>query len=276
MLIKKPLAAKVPEITALFWVVKILTTGIGESSSDFLGAKSIPLAAAVGTLGLVVAMALQFRTTHYRAAVYWFAVLMVAVFGTMAADGLHKGAGIPYTVSTVMCAVSVAVIFFVWHRVEGTLDIHSITTQRREAFYWLAVLATFALGTAAGDLTAFTLNLGFLGSVALFAAAIAVPAVAGWGFRLAPVLTFWAAYVVTRPLGASVADWLGKSHARTGLGVGDGVVSAIGLLAFALLVAYIAASKRDIQELAGGRRRDSAHPRRRGVRQPAEAGAGLD
>ena len=247
MILKKPLAAKVPEITALFWVIKVLTTGIGESSSDFLGAKSIPLAAAVGTLGLVLALTLQLRATRYRASVYWFAVLMVAVFGTMAADGLHKGAGIPYTVSTVMCAVSVAVIFFVWHRVEGTLDIHSITTRRREAFYWLAVLATFALGTAAGDLTAFTLNLGFLGSIALFGAAIAVPAIAGWGFKLAPVLTFWAAYVVTRPLGASVADWIAKAHSRTGLGVGDGVVSAIGLLAFAGLVAYTAAAKRDIQ-----------------------------
>jgi uncharacterized membrane-anchored protein len=248
LLPKKPVAAKVPEITALFWVIKVLTTGIGESSSDFLGAKSIPLAAAIGTIGLGVAMWLQLRTTRYRATAYWFAVLMVAVFGTMAADGLHKGAGIPYSISTVMCAIAVAVVFVVWHRVEGTLDIHSITTRRREAFYWVAVLATFALGTAAGDLTAITLGLGFFGSVLLFAAIIAVPAFAGWGLKLAPVLTFWAAYVVTRPLGASIADWLGKSHARTGLGIGDGVVSALGLAVFAALVAYTAAARNDIQQ----------------------------
>jgi uncharacterized membrane-anchored protein len=261
MLPKKPIAAKVPEITALFWVIKVLTTGIGESSSDFLGSVSIPLAALVGTSGLALGLWLQGRADRYRAPVYWFAVLMVAVFGTMAADGLHKGAGIPYTVSTVMCAVSVAVIFAVWHRVEGTLDIHSITTTRREAFYWVAVLATFALGTAAGDLTAFTLHLGFLGSIVLFAIVMAVPAIAGGAMKLAPVLTFWAAYVVTRPLGASVADWFGKGKARTGLGVGDGVVSAIGLVVFAALVAYTAVARRDIQ------RRPQ---QRRGVPQPVE------
>lgn len=242
-----PVVAKVPEVIALFWVMKVLTTGIGESSSDFLGQKSIPLAALIGTGGLVLALWLQLRTTAYRAGPYWFAVLMVAVFGTMAADGLHKGAGIPYAFSTVMCAVAVAIIFFAWHRVEGTLDIHSITTQRRELFYWLAVLATFALGTAAGDLTAFTLNLGFLGSIALFAAAMAVPAIGWWRLGLNPVLGFWAAYVITRPLGASIADWIGKEPSRTGLGAGDGLVSALGLLLFAALVAYTARTKRDIQ-----------------------------
>jgi uncharacterized membrane-anchored protein len=243
----KPLAAKVPEIVALFWVIKVLTTGIGESSSDFLGAKSVPLAALIGTSGLILGLWLQLRATRYRAPVYWFAVLMVAVFGTMAADGLHRGAGIPYAVSTLMCAVAVAVIFLVWHRVEGTLDIHSITTQRREAFYWLAVLATFALGTAAGDLTAFTLNLGLVGSVILFGAVMAVPAVGWWRFGLNPVVAFWAAYVVTRPLGASIADWFGKGHDRTGLGVGDGVVSGLGLAVFVVLVVYTAWAKRDIQ-----------------------------
>ena len=245
----EPIAAKVPEVIGLFWLMKVLTTGIGESSSDFLGQKSIPLAALIGTGGLIIAMWLQLRATEYRAWQYWFAVLMVAVFGTMAADGLHKGAGIPYAVSTVMCAIAVAAIFFVWHRVEGTLDIHSITTKRRELFYWLAVLATFALGTAAGDLTAFTLNLGFLGSIALFAVAIAVPAVGWWRFGLNPVLAFWAAYVITRPLGASIADWLGKDPSRSGLGAGDGVVSAAGLIVFAALVAYTARARRDVQRV---------------------------
>jgi uncharacterized membrane-anchored protein len=172
------------------------------------------------------------------------------VFGTMAADGLHRGAGIPYAVSTALCAGAVAAIFLAWQRIEGTVDIHSITTRRREAFYWLAVLATFALGTAAGDLTAFTLNLGFAGSVALFGAAIAVPAIAWWRFDLNPVVAFWAAYVLTRPLGASIADWLGKPHDRTGLGAGDGLVSLLGLAVFAALVAWTAYAKRDIQRPA--------------------------
>jgi uncharacterized membrane-anchored protein len=251
---RQPLAAKVPEVAALFWVTKVVTTGIGESSSDFLGGKSIPLAAAIGTLGLALGMSLQLRATAYRAPVYWFAVLMVAVFGTMAADGLHKGAGIPYAASTAMCAIAVAVIFAAWHRVEGTLDIHSITTRRREAFYWLAVLATFALGTAAGDLTAFTLNLGFRGSIVVFAGLMAVPAIAWWKFKLDAVVAFWAAYVITRPLGASVADWLAKAPARTGLGVGDGVVSETGLLLFAALVAFIAVRRTDIQRPRGPRR----------------------
>jgi uncharacterized membrane-anchored protein len=258
----EPRAAKVPEVIAMFWVMKVLTTGIGESSSDFLGKQSIPLAALIGTSGIALAMWLQLRVREYRAWTYWFAVLMVAVFGTMVADGLHKGAGIPYAVSTVMCAVGVAVIFFTWHRVEGTLDIHSITTKRRELFYWLAVLATFALGTAAGDLTAFTLNLGFLGSVALFGVAIAVPLVAWDRFGLNPVLAFWSAYVITRPLGASIADWIGKPKALSGLGMGDGVVSVIGLAVFAGLVAYTARTKPDIQPAPARVDRSSYESRR--------------
>jgi uncharacterized membrane-anchored protein len=261
----EPRAAKVPEVIGLFWVMKILTTGIGESSSDFLGQKSIPLAALIGTSGIALAMWIQLRTRAYQAWPYWFAVLMVAVFGTMVADGLHKGAGIPYIVSTAMCAFGVAAIFFVWHRVEGTLDIHSITTKRRELFYWLAVLATFALGTAAGDLTAFTLNLGFLGSIALFGVAIVVPWIAWRRFGLNPVVAFWSAYVITRPLGASIADWLGKSSSRSGLGLGDGLVSLLGLLVFAGFVAYTARVKRDVQPLHAQVHGTSHHRQRAGA-----------
>jgi uncharacterized membrane-anchored protein len=237
----RPLTAKVPEITALFWVVKVLTTGMGESASDYLGSVSIALAAAVGLIGFVVAMWLQLRAPRYVPAVYWFAVLMVAVFGTMAADGLHVVLGVPYTVSTAFYAVALAAVFTLWRRTEGTLSIHSVTTRRREVWYWLTVLLTFALGTALGDLTAFVLNLGYLPSAVLFAVVIAVPALA-WRAGVNPVLTFWTAYVVTRPLGASVADWLGKppSHAG-GLGLGDGTVTAVGFVAFVILVAVIRA-----------------------------------
>jgi uncharacterized membrane-anchored protein len=243
----QPLAPKVPEITALFWVIKVLTTGMGESASDFLGQKSVPLAGAIGVLGIVYALRLQLRTREYRAPVYWFTVLMVAVFGTMAADGVKDGAGVPYSVTTTFYAVVVAAIFFFWHRSEGTVDIHTITTRRREAYYWAAVLATFALGTAAGDLTAIQLHMGFLESAVFFGAVMLVPAIAWWRMSLNAVVAFWSAYVLTRPLGASIADWLGKPIHQTGLGLGDGTVTALALVAFAILVAYTAVARRDVQ-----------------------------
>lgn len=246
-----PIAAKVPEITALFWVVKILTTGMGEAMSDALGQRSIPIAGAVGLLGLGLALRWQLRTREYRAPVYWTAVMMVAVFGTMAADGFHRGAGLSYAVTTPLLAVVVAAVFVVWHRSEGTLSIHSITTRRRELFYWAAVLATFALGTAAGDLTALTLHLGYLDSALLFTLAIALPAL-GWArLGLNPIVAFWAAYIVTRPLGASVADWIGKPQDKTGLGLGDATVSLLAFVVFALLVAWLAATRSDVQRPVG-------------------------
>ena len=253
---RRPLRAKVPEVTLAFWALKLLTTGIGESTSDYLGSKSIPVAVLIGGVGIAWALVRQVTATEYRTWTYWVAVLMVAVFGTMVADAVHRGAGVPYSVSTPLFAVVVTVTFAAWRRSEQTLSIHSIRTRRRELFYWSAVLATFALGTAAGDLTALTLHLGFLGSVGLFAAAIALPAI-GWArCGLNPVVAFWAAYVVTRPLGASVADWLGKRHALTGLGLGDGLVSAVGLVLFATLVASVATSGRDVQRS----RRDPTQP----------------
>jgi uncharacterized membrane-anchored protein len=230
--------AKVPQITAVFWAIKVLTTGIGEATSDFLGKQSIPLAGLVGVVGFVVALGLQLRSPRYSAPLYWFAVLMVAVSGTMAADILHRFLGVPYAASTAFFAVVLAVVFVVWHRVEGTLSIHSIVTPRREAFYWLTVLATFALGTAAGDLTALTLGLGFFGSILLFGGLILLPLVA-WRLGAGTVATFWTAYVLTRPLGASVADWLGKPHRLTGLGYGDGVVAGVGLVLFVVAVAAV-------------------------------------
>jgi uncharacterized membrane-anchored protein len=237
---------KVPEITVIFWVLKLLTTGMGEAMSDFLGQKSVPLAGAIGIFGLWYALRLQMRTREYRAAYYWFAVMMVAIFGTMAADGVHDGASLPYAVTTPLYAILVAAIFFFWYRSERTLSIHSITTRRREGYYWAAVLATFALGTAAGDLTAISLNLGFFDSAVLFAAIMAIPAIGWWRLQLNPIVAFWFAYIVTRPLGASFADGFSK-HTNGGLGLGDGTVSAIALAAFIALVAYVAITKRDIQ-----------------------------
>ncbi len=239
--------AKVPEITLIFWALKLLTTGMGESMSDFLGQHSVPIAGAIGICGLWLALWLQLRQREYRAPIYWFAVMMVAIFGTMAADGIHDGASIPYALTTPLFACVVASVFFFWYRSEGTLSIHTIITRRREGFYWAAVLATFALGTAAGDLTAISLNLGFFGSVLLFAAIIAIPAVGWWRFNLNPIVAFWFAYIVTRPLGASFADWFSKPPSITGLGLGDGTVSALALVVFIALVAYVTVTKPDIQ-----------------------------
>ena len=237
---------KVPEIALIFWVLKLLTTGMGEAMSDFLGQKSVPLAAFIGIFGLALALWLQLRQSQYRAPYYWFAVMMVAIFGTMAADGIHDGAGIGYPVTTPLFALVTATIFAWWYRSEGTLSIHSITTRRRELFYWAAVLATFALGTAAGDLTALALNLGFFASIWVFAALIAVPAIGWWRFGMNPIVAFWFAYIVTRPLGASFADFFSKPT-NGGLGAGDGAVSAVALVIFAALVAYVTITKCDVQ-----------------------------
>jgi uncharacterized membrane-anchored protein len=245
---------KVPEITVIFWVLKLLTTGMGEAMSDFLGQQSVPIAGAIGIFGLWFALWLQLRQREYRAPIYWFAVMMVAIFGTMAADGVHDGASIPYAVTTPVFALLVAAIFWRWYRSEGTLSIHSITTRRRESYYWAAVLATFALGTAAGDLTALSLNLGFWPSVILFASVISIPAIGWWRFRLNPIIAFWFAYIVTRPLGASFADGFSK-HGNGGLGLGDGAVSAIALIVFVALVAYVTVTKCDVQDA-----RHAEHP----------------
>jgi uncharacterized membrane-anchored protein len=205
------------------------------------------VAGLVGVFGTLFAFRLQYRRREYHAPTYWFTVMMVAIFGTMVADGIKDGLGLSYAVTTPFFAAIVAAVFYSWHRSEGTLSIHSITTQRRERFYWSAVLATFALGTAAGDLTAMTLNLGFFPSAVLFGVLIALPGLAWWRGKLNPIAAFWIAYVLTRPLGASLADWFSKPHANTGLDVGDATVSLVALAVFVVLVAYTAITKRDIQ-----------------------------
>jgi uncharacterized membrane-anchored protein len=237
--------SKVPEVTVLFWVTKILTTGMGETASDFLTKSSLGpvVAVGLGLIGLVVALRLQFRTSRYSPWVYWFAIVMVSVFGTMAADVAHVVVGIPYAVSTAAFSLALAGVLIAWYRSEGTLSIHSIRTPRREMFYWATVLATFALGTAAGDLTAVTFHLGYFSSGLIFAALIAVPALARL-MGLNAVAAFWWAYVLTRPLGASFADWMGVSKARGGLAWGTGQVSLALTVLIAVLVACLAAAHR--------------------------------
>ncbi len=239
---------KVPEITVLFWVTKVLTTAMGESTSDYLVHRFDPVVAvSFGAIALMAALALQFAVRRYVPWIYWLAVLMVAVSGTMAADVLHIKFHVPYAVSTSFFAVVLAVVFVVWSMSEKTLSIHSITTPRREVFYWATVMATFALGTAAGDLTATTLGFGYLASGLMFAAAIAVPAVGYRWLGFGEVFAFWFAYILTRPLGASFADWLGKPHRVGGLGLGDGPVSLVLAIAIVGCVAYLSVSHRDVR-----------------------------
>jgi uncharacterized membrane-anchored protein len=238
---------KVPEITAWFWIAKVASTGMGEATSDWLYARygTLPTAA-VGAILLVGALALQFRSRQYNTWIYWLAVVAVSVTGTMAADGLHLKIGLKYTDTTILFAVTLAAIFIVWYRTEGTLSIHSITSFRREAFYWATVLATFALGTALGDLTAYTMKIGFFSSALVFLVLIAIPAVAYRWFGMNSVLAFWFAYTITRPLGASIADWLGVPARVGGLDWGRGNVALILSIPILIAVVYMAVTHVDV------------------------------
>ena len=257
-------ASKVPQITVYFWLIKILTTAMGEALADFLAFRYGPvLIGVIGTVAFVAALVLQFRVRKYMAWVYWFAVAMVAVFGTLCADGMHIVLHVPYTISTTFFGVALAVVFVAWYAVEGTLSIHSIYTPRREAFYWFTVMATFALGTALGDLTATTLGLGFLASGIMFTVFIAIPALAYWKLRMNAIFAFWFAYVLTRPLGASYADWLGVGHSHGGVGLGRGLVALILSVVIVGFVAYLAVTRKDVDPDEPGRAPHAVHARHR-------------
>jgi len=249
------LVRKVPEITLIFWVAKVLTTAMGESTSDYIVFKINPYAAVImGFAAFVIALIIQFKAKKYVPWIYWLTVTMVAIFGTMAADVLHIQLGVPYVVSTVFFACALVVIFALWHRLEHTLSIHSINNFRRETLYWAAVLATFALGTAAGDWTAVSLGLGYFTSGLVFVGIFAIPALGYRLFGLNSVLAFWSAYIVTRPLGASFADWFGKPTAVGGRGLGDGIVALILALLIVTCVAYMQLNRRE-------EKRENALPR---------------
>jgi uncharacterized membrane-anchored protein len=242
---------KVPEIILAFWLAKFLTTALGEATSDYLVYHYDPYKAVIaGFVAFVIALALQLAVRRYIAWIYWLAVLMVAVFGTMAADVVHIVLKVPYLTSTIGFSIALAVVFGLWYLTERTLSIHSIYTLRRELFYWATVVTTFALGTAAGDLTAIYYRLGFLSAGVLFAVVIAIPAVA-WRFaHLNSIVAFWFAYIVTRPLGASFADWFGKDKSLTGLGYGDGPVVAVLTLALVAVVAWLTVTRADVKPSA--------------------------
>jgi uncharacterized membrane-anchored protein len=250
---------KVPEVTVFFWIIKILTTGMGETTSDFLVHTLNPgIAVVLGGVGLGIALYLQFTVRKYVAWVYWLAVVMVAIFGTMAADVLHIGLGIPYLVSTIFFLIVLGIIFVLWYATEKTLSIHSIYTPRREIFYWSTVIATFALGTATGDMTATTMHLGYFASGILFTILITLVTVVHYAVKgiltiehkhqtRNAVFAFWFAYILTRPLGASFADWMGVSTVRGGLAWGTGSVSLVLLVLIIGFVGYLTVTRKDVE-----------------------------
>jgi uncharacterized membrane-anchored protein len=242
-----PVAAKVPEVIFVFWVVKILTTAGGEATSDYLKTWGNIRGGGAEVLVFLVGLVLQFATRRYRALAYWSLAFAIAIFGTGVSDFLHLDVHIPYAGTTLLWAVVLGAIFWLWQRNEGTLSIHSITTQRREAFYWATVFATFALGTALGDFTATSLNLGYLASGILFGVLIVLPALAWWRFGLNSIAAFWMSYVLTRPLGASFADYFSKPKALSGANFGDGPTAIVFAVAVFVLVLYLAVARPDIQ-----------------------------
>lgn len=235
---------RVADPSVSFWTIKVLSTGAGEASSDFLVTRfdPVPTVLVTGVLFLVV-LVVQVGGGRYRPWSYWGAVVMVAVFGTMVADVVHVALGVSYIVSTPVSLLVLVAVFLLWRRTEGTLDVHAVTTTRRQAFYWTAVIATFALGTAAGDLLAAEFHLGYLAAGVVFLGAMAVVVAARLTTLLRPVAGFWTAYVLTRPVGASFADWVAVPRTRGGLDLGPGLVSTVLLLAVGAAVAWSDASR---------------------------------
>jgi uncharacterized membrane-anchored protein len=243
---------KVPEVTLYFWVIKILATTVGETAADYLNDTlgfGLTWTTLVMSVGLAVLLVVQFRANRYIAPVYWAAVVFISVVGTLITDNLTDRFGVPLTLTTVVFTIALAVTFAAWYASEKTLSIHSIVTSKREGYYWLTILFTFALGTAAGDLVGEKFSLGYFVSLLIFAALIALVTVAHLGFKANAVLCFWLAYILTRPLGASLGDLMSQTKKDGGLGLGTTGTSLIFLVAILALVTFLTVTKRDVIEL---------------------------
>lgn len=244
----KTLLSKVPEVTIYFWIIKILCTTVGETAADFLnvnlGFGLTGTSIVMGVL-LLVALFFQFKTTKYIPSLYWLTVVLISIFGTLVTDNLTDSIGVPLEVSTLVFSVILVLTFVLWYAKEKTLSIHSIFTKRREAFYWLTILFTFALGTAAGDLMAESLGLGYLVTGLIVCAVIACVTIS-WRLGLNAVLAFWIAYIMTRPLGASIGDLLSQTQEFGGLGLGATITSVIFLLAILLIIIFLSITKKDL------------------------------
>jgi uncharacterized membrane-anchored protein len=239
---------KVPEVTVYFWIIKILCTTVGETAADFLNSQlGLGLSGTSVVMGvlLVAALAYQFWTRKYVPWIYWLCVVLISIVGTLITDNLVDNFGIPLETTATIFALALAVVFGVWYASEKTLSIHSIVTTRREVFYWLAILFTFALGTAAGDLVAEQFSLGYFYSILLFAVLIGATALAYYRVGLNAVLAFWVTYILTRPLGASIGDWLSQLPDDGGLGLGATITSVLFLGAILATVIYLTVTKKD-------------------------------
>jgi uncharacterized membrane-anchored protein len=239
---------KVPEVTLYFWIIKILCTTVGETAADFLNTEfNLGLTGTSLVMGMLLLIILffQFKARKYVPSVYWLAVVFISVVGTLITDNLTDNFGVSLVTTTIIFAVLLTATFWTWYGSEKTLSIHSIFTTRREAFYWLAILFTFALGTAAGDLIAEKLNMGYLLSGLLFAGLIVIVIIAYYFFKLNAVTAFWIAYILTRPLGASIGDYLTQDPKDGGLGLGTTTTSIIFLVAILGLVIYLTLTKKD-------------------------------
>ncbi len=255
----KQILSKVPEITIYFWIIKVLCTTVGETAADFLNTTlNLGLTGTTLVMGtlLIIALFFQFRLKKYVPSIYWLAVVLISIVGTLITDNLTDNLGVSLVTTTIVFAIILAIVFTIWYISEKTLSIHSIYTKKREAFYWSAVLFTFALGTAAGDLTAERMDVGYLNSAFLFAGLITLIAIIHYIVKTVStkkytsesfyaILAFWAAYILTRPLGASIGDYLSQAHADGGLELGTIVTSAIFLMAILITVIYLSITKKD-------------------------------
>lgn len=239
---------KVPQVTIFFWIIKIMATTVGETAADFLNFNlnwglTITTIAIIGLL--LISLFVQMSVTRYVPAIYWLAVVLISVVGTLITDNLVDNLGVPLESTTLYFSLALLVTFVAWYAKEKTLSIHSITTRRREAFYWLAILFTFSLGTAAGDLVAESLNLGYLVSAVIFAVLICAATLSYFRFKLNAVIAFWIAYILTRPLGASLGDYLSQPRSEGGLQLGTTGTSIIFIVIILGLVLYLTQTKKD-------------------------------
>jgi uncharacterized membrane-anchored protein len=240
---------KVPEITLFFWVIKVLCTTVGETFADNLNENlglGLTNTSYVMGAALIVVLFFQFRARRYVPGIYWLAVVLISVVGTLVSDNLVENYGVALQTTTIAFSIALVAVFATWYAVERTLSVHTIFTTRRETFYWLAILFTFALGTSAGDFLSEQLELGYLAALGIFAGAIFVVVVLHFGLRMNAILSFWLAYILTRPLGASIGDYLASPRAEGGLGLGTNLTSIIFLSTILVLVVYLAVSKRDV------------------------------
>jgi uncharacterized membrane-anchored protein len=240
---------KVPEITVYFWVIKVLCTTVGETFADNLNENlGLGLSGTSYIMGalLIAVLAFQFRARKYVPGIYWLAVVLISVVGTLVSDNLVENYGVALETTTIAFGAILICVFAGWYAVERTLSVHTIFTTRREGFYWLAILFTFALGTSAGDFLSEQLELGYLAALGIFAGAIVVVAILHFGLKLNAILSFWLAYILTRPLGASIGDYLASPTGEGGLGLGTNLTSIIFLSTILALVVFLAISKRDV------------------------------